>query len=153
MAVDWRAAGADQALVAAAMRGLRRVRTEEEGQAAYNDVLDAIGHNHSGWLYDAAGPAAPILVRIAQDAEGWARRTALEILIDCLAWARPEQRYTDADGHIATVQDALYRAVASVAADLQTWAADRDALAPLSKSASDLLEALHEEKPLQPGDR
>jgi len=94
-AVDWADHGADPLVVMAAIRRLRRVRTAQEGERTYNDVLDAIGHNHSGWLNDAAGPAAAVLV-------------------DCLAWVRPEQRFIDADGRTRTVEAALRDAVAGL---------------------------------------
>jgi len=103
-AVGWTTHGADPAVVTSAVRQLRLVRSEQEGWDAYNAVLDAIGHNHSGWLYDAAGPAAAILVAVTHATQGWARRTALEILIDCLAWVRPEQRFIDIDGRTRSVK-------------------------------------------------
>jgi hypothetical protein len=143
-AVDWTAHGADPAVVTSAVRQLRRVRSEQEGQDAYNAVLDAVGHNHSGWLYDATGPAAAILVAVVRATRGWARRTALEILIDCLAWVRPEQRFIDADGRTRGVKAALRAAVTSLGAELHMIAADSDTTVPVAKSANDLLHALHE---------
>jgi hypothetical protein len=131
---DWARLGADPGRVAGAIRRLRGVRDQREGEAAYHDVLDAIGHNHSGWLYDAAGPAAPILVDIARQTRGWARQATLEILIDCLSWVRPEQQFTNTDGHTKSVQDTLRHAVASYRADLQV---------PIARSADELLQALH----------
>lgn len=74
-AVDWTAYGADPAVVIGAVRQLRLVRSEREGQDAYNEVLDAIGHNHSGRLHDGAGPAAAILAAVVHASQ--ARRPGL----------------------------------------------------------------------------
>ena len=120
-----------------------RSRTVREGNA-YNEVLDAIGHNHSGWLYDAVGPAATILVAVTRATRGWARRTVLEILVDCLAWVRPEQRFIDADGRTCSVSAAVYDAVKGLEPELHMIAAGADTTVPIGRSAKDLLEALHE---------
>ncbi|WJK33156.1 hypothetical protein [Solwaraspora sp. WMMA2065] len=142
--VDWTAHGADPARVVSAVRRLRLVESEQDGQDAYHEVLDAIGHNHSGWLYDAVGPAATILAAVTRTTQGWARTTALEVLIDCLAWVRPDQRFTDAAGRTRSVQAALQDAVTSLEPELRTTAAGEDTTTPLSRSAKNLLEALHE---------
>ncbi|MEV4536542.1 hypothetical protein AB0J82_22420 [Asanoa sp. NPDC049518] len=138
----WANHGADPAAVMAAIRGLQRVRTAQEGERAYNEVLDAIGHNHSGWLYDAAGPAAGVLVAVIRATQGRPRRTAIEILIDCLAWVRPGQQFIDADGHTRSVKAALRDAVAGLEPALHIIAATSDTV-PLGVSAKNLLEALH----------
>ncbi|MEV4539275.1 hypothetical protein AB0J82_36430 [Asanoa sp. NPDC049518] len=142
--VDWTALGADPTVVTSAFRHLRQVGSREAGQDAYDEVLDAIGHNHSGWLFDAAGPAATILVAITRATRGWARRTAIEILIDCLAWVRPEQRFVDSYGRACSVDAALVDAIESLEAELRVMAADADTTVPVGKSATDLLKALRE---------
>ncbi|MEJ3750982.1 hypothetical protein WEI85_48155 [Actinomycetes bacterium KLBMP 9797] len=142
--VDWTTHGADPAAVMSAVRQLRLARSKQQGQDAYNAVLDAIGHNHSGWLYDAAGPAAAILVEVARSSQGWPCWAALEILIDCVAWVRPEQRLIDADGRTRSVKTALRDAISGLEPELHTMAADPDTTVPVGKSATDLLEALHE---------
>ena len=123
---------------------LTQVESMQDAMRAYSEVLDAVGHNHSGWLYDAAGPAAPILVAIVRDFEGWTRWAALEVLIDSLAWVRPEQQFVDADGYRGSVSDALRETVAGLGADLQAMASDLDLGSPVSKSAAHLLQALRE---------
>jgi hypothetical protein len=140
----WGANGVEPALVVAVVHRLQRVRSEEEGRQAYNDVLDTIGHNHSGWLHDAAGSAAGVLAAIARNSDGWARWTALEVLIDCLAWVRPEQRFVRPDGSNDTVRNALRDAVASLAAELHAMATRPDTMAPIRTSAAELLAALDE---------
>jgi hypothetical protein len=143
-AVNWELVGADPEGVASALRRLWTVRNEQDGDRTYAEVLNAIGHNHSGWLYDAAGPAAEILATIVREADGWARRTTLEILIDCLDWARPEQRYVEADGTTRSVRGALQDAVSKLKPLLQAMATDPNELGALSKSATDLLRTLEE---------
>jgi hypothetical protein len=141
LAVDWHAVGADGEGAVKALLHLRAVRTEKDGDRVYAEVLDAIGHNHSGWLHDAAGPAAAILAAIASEGDVWARRTALEVLIDCVGWVRPDQRYLDADGNIRSVDDALREVTASLAPLLRETANDNNAPRSLRKSAADLLRA------------
>jgi hypothetical protein len=143
-AVDWANHRADPAVLMAAIRQLRRVRSAQESQDTCDEVLDAIGHNHSGWLDDAAGPAAAILVAVIRATHGWPRRTAMEILIDCLAWVRPQQRFVDLDGCTRSVKAALRDAVTSLEPELHMIAADPDTSVPVGESAKDLLEALHE---------
>ncbi|GAA1862552.1 hypothetical protein [Asanoa iriomotensis] len=128
-AVDWRGLGADPTAVTAALRQLSWVTTEAAGDTAYAEVLDAVGHNHSGELFDAAGPAAAILVDVARRDNGWARRTAIEVLVDCLYWARPEQ-------HAAAV---IRAAVTNYRDELRALAAGPGATA---RSATELLQAL-----------
>src|SRR5215469_10116686 len=70
--------------IPAAFRRLVAVSNQQEEDAAYSAMLFAIGNNHAGYLYPAAAPAVPLLVRVAREHQGWVRQTALEILIECV---------------------------------------------------------------------
>ncbi len=142
-AVDWNTLGADAEGVVTALTRLLAVQTEADGDRLYAEVLDAIGHNHSGWLYDAAGPAAAYLAMIVRETEDWARRTALEILIDCMDWVRPEQRFLDAGGTSRSVRETLRDAVAGLEPLLHTTINDLNASELLRRSATELLQSAH----------
>ena len=63
--------------VPAAFEELLSATSESGSLQAYNSVMDAAAHNHSGWVYAAAVPAAPLLARVARERDGWVRQTAL----------------------------------------------------------------------------
>jgi hypothetical protein len=87
-----------------AIRQLRQVQSAQQSQDTCDKVLDAIGHNHSAGSTTPQGPAAAILVAVIRATQGWPRRTVMEILIDCLAWVRPGQRFIDLDGCTRSVK-------------------------------------------------
>lgn len=91
-----------------------------------------------------AGPAGPLIAAIARDNEGWTRWVAMEILIDCLAWVRPEQHFVDADGDRRTVRGALCGSVRSLRSLLQTLAADSTSGDLNGSTAAELLKTLEE---------
>ena len=140
-AIHWAANGADPAVVLAAFEGLSRVRNEPDATAAYHTMLNAIAHDHSGWLYDSAAPAAPILVNYVRDSEGWQRQASIDILIECLSWARHDQEFLDADGVRKSVKEAIAASVTEVRGELELLAADRNHTS-IASAARELLEIL-----------
>lgn len=78
--------------VPAAFERILVADTRPAAEAAYDAMLDAIAYSHSGQLYEASGPAAPLLVRVAREDEGWSRWTAMEVLIECLSWVQDDQQ-------------------------------------------------------------
>src|SRR5262249_61184627 len=81
--------------IPAAFRRLVSASNQQEGDAANSAVLFAIGNNHAGCLYPAAAPAAPLLVRVAREHQGWPRTTALEILTDCVLFDADREQFVD----------------------------------------------------------
>lgn len=75
-----------------ALRRIDQAQDSAAAEAAYHFTLDAVGHNHSGWLYPAVVPAAPFLLRLATGARTWGRLTALEVLTDVLNWLPDDDR-------------------------------------------------------------
>jgi hypothetical protein len=57
--------------VPAAIARLVAVSSRREWQAASSAVLFAIGNDHEGTLHPAAASAAPLLVRVAREHQGW----------------------------------------------------------------------------------
>lgn len=55
---------------------------------AYNGLMDALGHNHSGTPYPAMIPGARLLAELAPLLAGWPLTVALEALTDCFLWTR-----------------------------------------------------------------
>jgi len=73
-------------VVPEALRALDAVRNELDLRAAYNFTIDAVGHNHSGWLFPVLEPALPLLLRMTVEGGSWSRLAAGEVLIDVLSW-------------------------------------------------------------------
>jgi hypothetical protein len=129
-----------------AFRVLVTASSPEEGRRASSRMLFAIGNNHAGCLYPAAAPAAPLLVRVVREHEGWARWVALEILIDCLYFGVDREQFTDPSGVVVRTKDVIVAAVQGMREDLERYA--REPLTGLTaKSARDLLERLDDELP------
>lgn len=66
------------------VEAILRVGDQSASSRVYTQVLNTIGHNHSGTLYVEAEEAVEPLVRIAVGGAGWPANTALEVLIDML---------------------------------------------------------------------
>jgi hypothetical protein len=104
--------------VLAAFRRLVAVSTRQKGRAASSAVLFAIGNDHEGTLYPAAAPAAPLLVPVAREHQGWVRWVALEILIDCLDFGPDREQFIDPSGAAVRTRDAILTAVQGMRQDL-----------------------------------
>jgi hypothetical protein len=126
-----------------AFRRLVAVSNRQEGDAAYSAALFAIGNNHAGCLYPAAAPAAPLLVRVAREHQGWVRQTALEILIDCVLFGVDREQFVDPSGAVVRTKDAILTAVQGMREDLERFAQEQDGI--YAGSARDLLERLDDE--------
>jgi ribosomal protein S18 acetylase RimI-like enzyme len=97
-------------------------------QQAYTAVLDAVAENHSGWLWEAAGPAAPLVAQIVERASGWPQWAAVEVLIELVSWARPDH---------PAMTSAIHRAVRPLHARLAALAASDT---PVARSARQLID-------------
>ena len=104
--------------VLAAFRRLVAVSTRQKGRAASSAVLFAIGNDHEGTLYPAAAPAAPLLVPVAREHQGWVRWAALEILMDCLDFGPDREQFIDPSGAAVRTRDAILTAVQGMRQDL-----------------------------------
>jgi len=128
------------ARVPAAFQQLLSVTSEPESLQAYSSVMDAVAHNHSGWVYAAAVPAAPLLARVAQERDGRARRTALEILADLLCFTVAGQQFTGPAGETVSTRDAIRRVALELLPVLRNLQAEGEA--PGTPSARFLIEAI-----------
>jgi hypothetical protein len=70
--------------VPAAFAALALARDRRRSQAAYQQLMNALAHDHSGWVYAAAAPGAALLARTARVLEGWARITSAAALLEVL---------------------------------------------------------------------
>jgi hypothetical protein len=123
-----------------AFKELLSVTSEPESLQAYNSVMDAVAHNHSGWVYAAAVPAAPLLARVARECGGRVRRTALEILADLLCFTVAGQQFTGPAGEIVSTRDAVRRVAVELPPVLRNLQAEGEA--PGAPSARFLIEAI-----------
>ncbi|MCP3883165.1 MAG: hypothetical protein GY701_32915 [Sulfitobacter sp.] len=86
--------GYDPSRVEDALAMLLGAQTQRQAQAAYNEVLSAVGNNHAGTMYPAAVEMAAILREFRQQGlaggPGWA---AAEVLIDLGESFAPEPGY------------------------------------------------------------
>jgi hypothetical protein len=75
--------------------GIRRVADEASSRAMYHQVLNTIGHDHSGNLYAEAEDAVEPLILLGVGEPGWPANTALEVLLDVLGSFEPLTVSTD----------------------------------------------------------
>ena len=116
--------------IPAAFRRLVAVSNQQEGGAACSAVLFAIGNNHAGYLVPAAAPAAPLLVRVAREHQGWVCQTALEILIECVEFGVDPEQFVDPSGAVAAPKTPSSRPCKACARTLNVWHEKRPASAP-----------------------
>jgi hypothetical protein len=118
-----------------AFRQMLAARSEADARAAYNGLLDVLAHNHSGWVWRSAIPAAPLLVRVVEQCSGLPRRAALEVLADLVSWS------TAGSAVSAEVGEALRGAAQPLRPLLNQLAAGGQNKA-IARSAGELLHAL-----------
>ena len=128
------------ARVPAAFEKLLSATSESESLQAYNSVMDAVAHNHPGWVYAAAVPAAPLLARVAQECDGRVRQTALEILADLLCFTVAGQQFTGPAAEIISTRSAIRRAALELLPVLRNLRAEGEQL--VTRSARSLIEAI-----------
>ncbi len=128
--------------VPAAFELLLAVSDEDEGRAAYNAMLFAVGNNHAGLLYPAAVPAAPLLARVARERESWIRWAALEILIEFTAFRSDREEFVDPSGTVVRPRYAIIAPIRNLKQHLQLMAEHEGSGAPTAQSARELLDRL-----------
>jgi hypothetical protein len=122
-------------------RTLRRVAaasSEQEFRAAYNDFLFALGNDHAGTYYPVVLSAVPFLRAVLERGGEWAKRAAIEALIDLTASFEPEPGYQVLVLHDGTRVDLavqLAAAVAELSEAVRAVAAD-DSLAERTRAAA-----------------
>jgi hypothetical protein len=131
--------------VPAAFRRLVTASTQEEARRAYDDMLFAVGNNHAGCLYPAAAPAAPLLVRVVREQQGWSCWAALEILIEFLLFDVDREEFVESTGTTTRVKDVILAAVRSLYEYLE-WLTQQRSTVPIAKSARDLLDQLDKDQ-------
>jgi hypothetical protein len=119
---------------------------QQEGRAAYNAMLFAVGNNHAGLLYPAALPAAQLLVRVARECEGWVRWAALEILIEFMAFDVDREQFVAPSGALVHTKKAIIAPIRSLLGDLELIAQDEHSAVPTAQSARELLDCLLNEQ-------
>lgn len=107
-----------------AFAALPSVRSRRESRAAYQQFMDALAHNHEGWVYAAAAPGADLLARTARILEGWARITSLEVLIDLTCFAA-DVSFRSPRGDLVRLDTAIREAAGTLRPDLEHWRAAR----------------------------
>src|SRR5882757_2318295 len=129
--------------VPAAFERLISASTRKQGDAAYDAMLFAVGNSHAGLLYPAAAAAAPLVVRVARECDGWARWAAVEILCEMTSFSVDREQFIDPTGRIVNTKEAIIAEIQSLRGDLERIAArlDPDPV-PTAQSARDLLEYL-----------
>jgi hypothetical protein len=102
--------------------------------------MNAVAHNHSGWVYAAAVPAAPLLARVARECDGRVCQGALEILADLLCFTVTGQQFTGPAGEVISTRDAIRRTALELLPVLRNLQAEGEA--PVARSARSLTDAI-----------
>lgn len=130
------------------------VRSRSRSVVVYNQLMDTLAHNHSGWVYAAAAPGSALLAQAARTLDGWARITALEVLTDLTCFA-VDISFHSPEGDLIRLDTAVRDAARTLRPELESWQAGRPARMPtgsgqrrafrdLASSAAVLLEELED---------
>jgi hypothetical protein len=98
---------------------------DEERRRAYNRMLDAVGHNHSGTPYAAMVPATRLLARLIPLLDKSAP-VALEALVDCVRWSQGEPPFVGPDGRTHEPGPETLRNALALRALIEEWSRDDD---------------------------
>jgi hypothetical protein len=145
------------------------VHSQRGSRAAYQQLMDALAHDHEGWVYAAAAPGADLLARAARILESWARITSLEVLIDLTCFAA-DVSFRSPGGDLVRLDAAVRDAASTLRPELERWRSARPDQVPtgpgwcspeldnhrafrdVSSSAAVLLETLQDKDEAQPPD-
>lgn len=130
--------------VPGAYEALVSVATEADAGHAYNRLMDALAHNHSGWVYAVAVPGAVHLARLTPLLPDLPQATALQVLADLLNFSVRDQVFIGPDGQQVQTHAAIQAAVTPLTPLLRSRRAASSG--PVERGATALLEALADEK-------
>ena len=119
------------------------MRSKSDADDAYNRIMDALGHNHSGTPYPAMVAGARLLAELVPLLRGWQSATVVNVLTDCYLWTRGEAEVVTKDGRTYDPGAETARAVRSVRSALETLLREDDE--PARLAAAELLEVLDDE--------
>ncbi len=129
--------------VPSAFAAIMQIETEDVAHEAYNGLLNALGHNHSGTPYPAMVDGTKFLADLVPLLDGWRLAAVLDVLTDCFLWTRGEGTFTARDGReydLGNDTAAHVEALRPVLHHVATDDPDRPERAP----AAELLEVLDE---------
>ena len=124
-----------------AFESLAQASSPKEAQAAYNEMLDAIGHNHSGTPYAAMAPATPLIAALVPHL-GAGASAGMDVIADCVCWTSREARFFGPDNREHDLAVETLAAARSLDSLAQRWLEDHDDRR--RRAAAGLLEVLAE---------
>lgn len=109
--------GSSAGIIEDALESIRTCTDEESSTRAYHRILYAVGNNHAGIYHPVAVPVVRRLGELLADDNAWARRVALDSLIDLSYTFFPDPRHYTMllpDGASADTETILHEAVRSL---------------------------------------
>lgn len=126
--------------VEAALDAIENAVDESTANEAYDAFLWAVGNNHAGTFYPVVLGVLPEIEKILMNGKEWAKRAAIESLIDLGGSFIPEEGY---ESHIgASVQESLMAFLHSMRRHVVPLSTGNNLLA---KSATELLELIDDQ--------
>ena len=129
--------------VPSAFDAIPAVIDEVDARAAYNSLLDALGHNHSGTPYPAMVPGVRLLTELVPLLGGLQLAAVVETLTECFLWTREEGGFTTKGGRTYNLAEDTAAALRSVRPTLERVAREPGHAA--RRGATNLLRALSED--------
>ncbi len=126
-----------------AFETLAAATTQEVAQVVYSQMMEALCHNHSGWVYAAAVPGASHLARLVTLLPPLPQDIALEVLGDLLNFAVREQSFNAPNGVDVATDEAIREAVAHLVPTVASWQAEGEG--PRRPGAEAFLDALRDD--------
>lgn len=130
--------------VAPAFEALAAVVDEESSRRAYNRLLYAIAHNHSGTPYSATVPGVRFLVELVPELDQWALAAAIDVLIELYGWVIGDTALKTADGQVHDLT-VVHGVVVTLMPTL--LALSESGEEPAARSAAELVDQIREIPP------
>lgn len=107
--------------VSPALSACEAVTSRASALKTYHRVLFAVGNNHAGTVYPAAAAAAPILLRLALESDGWLQWLGFEVLVELVLFeAEPGyEEFVNAEGVRVRVKDNIRETIWAARAGLR----------------------------------
>lgn len=120
-----------------ALKAVVAAQDQSSGNAAYNQLLYAIGNNHRGTYWPVALAIMPTLRTILQSGGHWAQQTVLDALIDLYCSFTPEAKHQRFQG--ASLEECVQEQIRALGPLVSTLATRDD---QVGERARELIAAL-----------
>lgn len=103
-----------------AFESLILASSAEQARAPYDEMLDALGHNHSGTAFPAMAPGTRLLARLIPHL-GVGAAPAMEVVVDAVLWTSSRPAFHGPDGLHYDLGLETFEAAVTLGALAEQW--------------------------------